>query len=71
MLLARAILSLAALYSALGLVFAAAFITRGVTKLDPAARGSGLLFRLLIVPGAAAFWPILLVKWLKSKEHHA
>jgi hypothetical protein len=47
-------------YSLAGLVFAAAFVTRLVERLDPAAKGSGWGFRLIVFPGAAALWPVLL-----------
>lgn len=50
----------ATLYLAFGIGFAAWFASAGVARIDPLARGSGLGFRLLIVPGAAALWPLLL-----------
>ena len=53
-------------YAVAGFVFAAAFILRGVQRLDSEARGSGVTFRLLIAPGAAAFWPMLLVRWIRG-----
>jgi hypothetical protein len=34
-----------------------------VDRIDPMARGAGWGFRLLITPGAALFWPLLLVRW--------
>jgi GNAT superfamily N-acetyltransferase len=57
---------LAAVYLAVGLLFAAAFSARGARAVDPAARGAGWGFRLLIVPGAAAFWPLLALRWLRG-----
>ena len=50
-------------YLGIGLAFALAFVTRGAAAIDPAARGMPVLARLLIVPGAAALWPLLLWKW--------
>lgn len=55
-------------YAAIGVLFALVFVTIGVTKVDAAARGSGVLFRVLIVPGCAALWPVLLVRWLSRPE---
>ena len=52
-------------YALLGLVFGGIFVTEGVQKLDSEARGSSLGFRLLILPGVAAFWPMLLVRWVR------
>jgi hypothetical protein len=63
---ANGILALAGLYLLAGLVFAVAFVGLGVGHIDPAARGAGLLVRLMWLPGAAAFWPILLKKWISS-----
>lgn len=53
-------------YAALGVVFAVTFVTRGVQRIDPIARGSGIVFRLLILPGSAAFWPLLLNRWIRG-----
>jgi hypothetical protein len=50
-------------YLVLGLAFALVFVVRGVATIDPAAKGMPLLARLLIVPGAAVLWPLLLWKW--------
>ena len=44
---------------ALGLLFAVPFVIRGVDRVDPDARGSGWGFRLIILPGVAALWPLL------------
>jgi hypothetical protein len=54
------------LYTAVGAVFAVAFVTAGVQRVDPDARGSGIVFRLLILPGSAAFWPLLLRRWIRG-----
>lgn len=54
------------LYLGLGLVFGLAFIIKGAPAIDPAARGAGWGFRLTILPGAAALWPVLLAKWLRT-----
>jgi hypothetical protein len=51
-------------YATLGLLFGIAFITIGVQRIDPVARGTGIGFRLLILPGVAAFWPLLARRWI-------
>lgn len=61
---ATAIVGTLAGYLVLGLVFALAFVTRGVAVIDPGAQGMPRLARLLIVPGVIALWPLLLWKWL-------
>ena len=50
-------------YVILGAIFASAFVARGVDRIDPAARGTGLAFRALIFPAAVALWPLLLRRW--------
>ncbi len=51
-------------YAMAGTVFAVFFIWRGAEKVDQQARGTGLGFRLLILPGCVAFWPLLFKRWL-------
>ena len=55
----------AALYAIIGAVFATAFVLRGAAAIDPAAKHSSWGFRVLIFPGAAAFWPLLAKRWLR------
>lgn len=57
---------LTAIYAAIGLLFAVAFVAIGVTSLDPAAKGTSWGFRLIILPGAAALWPWLLARWIRQ-----
>jgi len=55
-----------AVYGAIGLVVGAAFVVWGVGRVDPAARGSGWGFRAVILPGAAALWPLVARKWIRA-----
>ena len=50
-------------YLAVGLVFAIPFVLFGVKKIDPHAAHGSWGFRLLIIPGTMAFWPLLLRRW--------
>jgi hypothetical protein len=52
-------------YAVAGLVFACVFVVRGAGLLDPAADRSGWAFRLMIVPGSAALWPLLLARFIR------
>ncbi len=52
------------LYALLGVVFALAFVTSGIKHIDSQANGSSAAFRLLILPGSVAFWPLLLRRWI-------
>ena len=54
------------IYAALGLIFAVLFVWIGVQRLDSEAQASGIVFRLLILPGVAAFWPMFLLRWTRG-----
>lgn len=56
----------AGVYVAAGLVFALAFVTVGVQRVDTAAQGAPWGFRLLILPGAVALWPLLMARWVRG-----
>ena len=56
----------AGLYALAGLVFAVPFLVRGVEAIDPASRGSGWGFRVIVLPGVVALWPFLLRRWLSG-----
>jgi hypothetical protein len=71
MLLARALSDFLLLYLACGLLFGSTFITTGVGSVDPAARGTSVFFRLLILPATVAFWPFLAAKWIKAVRRGA
>lgn len=49
-------------YVIAGSAFAIWFVCRGAASLDPAAGASGWGFRLIILPGAVALWPYLLLR---------
>jgi hypothetical protein len=61
--LARWLLAALGLYTGLGLAFALAFVTRGVGRIDPAARHASWGFRLVVLPGVVALWPLLARRW--------
>lgn len=61
---AEVVLLVVTAYLAGGALFAPAFVTVGVTRIDPAARGTSAAFRLLILPGVVALWPLLAAKWV-------
>jgi hypothetical protein len=54
------------LYLCVGTAFGVAFTLRGAGVVDPVARASAWHVRLLWLPGAAALWPVFLVKWLRA-----
>lgn len=67
MLIVEWLVNLAMMYVAIGLVFALIFVFAGVGRIDESAKGAPLAFRLLIIPGAAALWPMLLMRWARGQ----
>ena len=64
------ILDAAALYAAAGAVFSIGFLIFGLTAIDNGAKGAGILFRLMILPGLIALWPLMLVRWIAGGQPH-
>ena len=54
--LVNILLLVSAIYLAVGLLFAIAFVIKGVDKTDEGAHGSTIGFRFIIIPGAMVFW---------------
>ena len=66
--MAMVIVTIAALYLAVGGAFAIYFCWWGAGHVDPGVGDASWRFRLLLAPGAAALWPILLSRlWRRSK----
>lgn len=59
-LIAWILVSIAGVYAAIGVVFAFFFVTRGVGRIDPAAKEGTIGFRVLVFPGTVALWPLLM-----------
>ena len=55
-------------YALVGLLFATLFVSLAVERLDSETRESSFAFRVLIVPGVAAFWPMLLARWIRGLQ---
>ncbi|MHA7900530.1 MAG: hypothetical protein ACX94B_11740 [Henriciella sp.] len=58
------------IYFGIGLLVGLIYMLGGAGRIDPAAKGKGLPFRvrLLILPGVAGLWPIMLTKLFTQKE---
>ena len=73
--LARALVWSLGTWLGLGAIFAVPFVIRGVDRLDPDAHGSGWGFRLILLPGVAALWPLLAWRLIRRagppEEHNA
>ena len=59
-----AVLTALGIYLFSGLIFAILFTLFGVRNIDPRATHGSWGFRLLIIPGAMALWPLLLKRWV-------
>ena len=57
-----------ALYAFLGIVTGVAFVTFGVSQVLPHAATMTAGARILLLPGAAALWPYVLVRWRKARD---
>ena len=57
-----------AMYALAGAIFAAAFVAFGIHRVDPVAEHAPFGFRLIVIPGVAALWPLLLVRWIRSRQ---
>jgi hypothetical protein len=62
----RLIVSALGIYLLAGLIFAIPFVTFGVGRIDGGAKESRWGFRLIVIPGVIALWPLLLRSWLNS-----
>lgn len=74
---AMVILLVLAAYAGVGVLVGLAFVIAGVSRVDHAATGPGAPwhFRVLILPGAAALWPVVLKWWIaaarKARTSHS
>ena len=59
------LLNLLTLYAAIGAVTAVAFALFGVTRVQSAPVSLGA--RILILPGSAALWPYVAIRWLRAR----
>ena len=67
MIVAEVILFVWLAYSLCGLAVGVPFVLRGVNRVDASATGASIGFRLIILPGTVALWPLMAVKWFKVR----
>lgn len=65
--LAGALVVGAQAYLVLGALFGVVFVAGLVSRVDPAATGSSLAFRITILPGCVLLWPLLLARVLRGR----
>ncbi len=54
------------IYVGIGLLFSIPFAFAGAKKIDSTATEGTIGFKLLIIPGAIALWPLLANRWRKK-----
>jgi len=64
------LVALVGIYVLIGILVALPFVLRGAGRLDPAAAQGSPGFRILILPGVIALWPILAWKWRVAARNH-
>jgi hypothetical protein len=57
-----------AIYLVCGLAFTVPFALAGIKQIDSHAAHGSWGFRLLIIPGTIAFWPMLLRRWASGAK---
>ena len=60
------IIAVIAGYAAIGVVFGVLFVAVGIGRVDKSAERAPFSFRLLILPGVTALWPLMASKWLAA-----
>jgi len=63
--MATSIIVAGQIWLGVGVLVACAWLTVGVGRVDPAARGA-FAFRLLVAPGCVLLWPLLLHRWRRG-----
>jgi hypothetical protein len=64
--MAEVILLFISVYAASGAVFGILFVWRGIGCIDATTHGAPWTFRLLILPGVIALWPLLALRWQRA-----
>ncbi|MEM6615545.1 MAG: hypothetical protein AAGA88_06885 [Pseudomonadota bacterium] len=60
--MAANIIAFVELYGQIGAVVAVVFLLFGIDRVSPGANGA-LTFRVMIAPGLALLWPLVLIRW--------
>ena len=63
-----AIFDAVVLYAVAGVVTALAFVSVGISRVLPHPMPATLGARILLLPGAFALWPYILVRWCQARS---
>ena len=56
------------MYLIIGFIFSVVFVARLINRVDESAQGASWTFRVMIIPGCIALWPVLLNNFQKAKH---
>ncbi|XAL99555.1 hypothetical protein OT109_18495 [Phycisphaeraceae bacterium D3-23] len=59
---------LVTVYSVVGAVVSVLLAFVGLGRIDPVAAHAPWFFRLMVLPGLAGLWPVMLVKWARAEK---
>jgi hypothetical protein len=65
--LAWILVAAAEAYALAGVLFALAFLPRGIVRVDERLHESPLTVRVLLFPGIAALWPLFAWRWATGR----
>ena len=68
MALAQSIVFCLGAYLAIGAGIALLFLIFGVGRLDEAAKGTSIFFRVTIFFGCVLLWPYIVLRWLSGRK---
>ena len=57
-----------AIYIAIGSILAVPFLIFGIGRVDHAAKGAPVMFRVLVLPGVVALWPLMVRRWRNPRK---
>jgi hypothetical protein len=63
-----AIFDAVVIYAVAGVVTALAFVSVGISRVLPHPMPATLGARILLLPGAFALWPYILVRWCQARS---
>jgi hypothetical protein len=67
LLLAWILVAIAETYAFAGVLFALAFLPRGIVRVDERLHESPIFVRVLLFPGVAALWPLFAWRWIVGR----
>ncbi len=67
---AATLIAIARIYTLIGALFGAVFLTIGIDRIDEDARGA-YAFRPLLIPAVLLIWPLIAWRWLREETRTA